>query len=265
MRSRIVIILVIIILLMGGGLYYLYDKIQNLEVDLTIETQNTVALQNNLRVSKNKVDDLEYSKAIYVTDKQRLEELNLDLFTELKKEKVKVNTLIVTNIKLKGKISEMSSGVTYIPPTGIETDSTYRIDWNLFEEFDANNSRRVAGYSTFSLDRKTYLLSNVFSKLVTDDINFKIIQGIREVDGVVEIFARSDYPGFGVNDINSAIIDPMTHPVLSKFTKKKTKNFGISLYSGYGFTYNAKTQKFLDGVQVGGGVYWQPDLTKLFK
>jgi cell division protein FtsB len=265
MGNRLVIILIILLLLLSGGIYYLYNEVGNLETELVVKQQNNTALRDSVRVSKNKLDDLEYSKSILVLEKKDLETNNKGLYHELKKEKGRVSALASTNIKLKGKVAELESGVEYIPPTGTDADSTYRINWGIHRKFDEFNSRKISGYSTFKLDKTTYLLSDVSSHLLVDEVNFKIVQGLREVDGVVELFARSNYGGFGVTEVNSVIIDPNTNPILSKFTKKKTTRVGLSLYTGYGLTYNFKTQETLDGYQIGGGIYWRPDLSKLFK
>lgn len=259
-KNVFLIVLIIIMLLLGYGVYHYHNKVAEMETELNINKQNNVALRDSIQETTNKVGDLEYSKSLLVVERDQLKKVNAMLDAEAKKERYKVNALASTIIVLKGRITELESGVTYIPPTETETDSTYKVNWNIFEEFDKDNNRRISGYTTFGLDRSTFKLKNVNSYLTEDNIKLKLIQGLRERNDVVEIFARSNYPGFGVNDMHVAIIDPKTHPVLSKFTNNKPKVFGLSFYTGYGITYNFKTMTASHGYQIGGGFYWKPNL-----
>ena len=120
----------------------------------------------------------------------------------------------------------------------------------------SKNSRSIAGESKFrtdtiktivdgkeKIDFKVTPLNTLLSK---DDIKFNLITGLREKDGKVEIFARSDYPNLTITDLEGAIIDPKNHPVLKQFTKQK--RWGVGPYFGIGIGTDLK---FIPQIGVG--------------
>lgn len=236
------------------------NKLSGVKQELEVKEQNFIALQDSIEKTTNKVGELEYSKSVLVTKIDKLESLNEGLYKEVKKEKHKVNSLTSTVIELRGHIIELETSVTYERAVETEKDTTYTLNWGVFNEYDAHNSRELRGYTKFNISHPSHQLTNIESFLTNDEIQFKLIQGLRERNGVVEIFARSNYPGFEVEEMNVAIIDPDTHPVFQKFVKSKPKQFGFSLYTGYGMTYNFKSANVFHGFQVGLGLYWTPRL-----
>jgi hypothetical protein len=248
-RQRNILIIIIILLLFGG--VYGYRQYQNLRVDLNISEQNEASLSDSVRVQKNKVGDLEYSKNILVSDKKNLESLSKDLSSELKKEKGKVHQLTKYVIKLekqpKDTIKINNTLIVY-------ADGSNGLEWKHDTIYDLENSRHLAGTSKFDIDSNGVItpLETIITK---DEINFNIIQGLREKNGNVEMFVRSDYPGFSVNDLQSAIIDPKNHPVLKKYTKKK--DWSVGPFVGVGLGLNTWPSPNLGfGVMVGISVQY---------
>ncbi len=237
-----------VIIILALSLFHTCSKNSDLKAQLNISEQNAKALADSVRVSKNKVGDLEYSKNILVAEKNNLGELNKDLKKELDKEKGKVHELtkIVATIK-----HDTVKGINTV--VEVYPDSTQGLKWKYEKIYNKENSRFIDGVSKFKIDS----LGNViplYTELTRDEINFNIVQGLREKDGNVEMFVRSDYPDFAAKDMNSVIIDPKNHPVLKKFTKHK--RFGIGPYAGYGLYMDNFSGKAGLGVQVGIGVHY---------
>lgn len=246
-RQRNILIIVIILLLAGIG--YGVNRISSLKTQLTVSEQNNRALADTVRVSENKIGDLEYSKSILISEKRELKNLNVDLAEELKKEKGKVREL--TKI-----VSEIKSDTVYITNTLITyPDGSYGLDWIHDKIFDDENERHIAGVSKFDLDSNG-VITPLETIITRDDIKFNLITGLRETkDGNVEIFVRSDYPNFVPSSIDGAIIDPKKHPVMKKFTKKK--RFGIGPYVGLGLGVNMTPNANIGlGFNVGIGVHY---------
>lgn len=255
-RGTNIILIVLILLLLGssGIAYYFYNKNNELELQSRINEQNKVALEEEIKITKNKVDEVEYSKAILISEKDNLSELNIDLSNELKKEKGKVNELTSIVISLNGVIKGLDVQSNLDKATG-----EYTFDWSTADRYDADNSRFLSGNIKFKIDSLTREVNNVTATLIKDSIRFKLVQGLRErKDGIIEVFARSNYPGFSVEELNSTIIDPENHPVFQRFIKDKPKKFGFRIYTGYGITYNFSNNRTLDGFQVGAGLTYTP-------
>lgn len=224
---------VFLVLVMSLSIY-LYDETKKMEADKKIADQNIIALNDSVRVTKNKVGQLEYSKSVLVSSKKDLERLNKDLYDKLK--------------RTEGKVSELTDYIVIIDqtkdgPKGSTRDNViklsddqYKITWAFDTIYNENNYRKLLGESKFKVDTTNNLLSlvDVSSLLLKDESKINITQGIRKKDGKVEVFVTSDHPYFSVSDISSVIIDPETH-VVTEFIKTPVKKFGIGPAVGYGY------------------------------
>jgi len=236
-QRNLLILVLLIMLFIGGCGYTLYKSSQN---ELSISNQNIVALSDELRISKNKNNDLEYSKGVLIAEKNDLKNLNKKLDADLKNEKGKVHEInrIIATITQKDTVKVKNEVKVY--PNGV-----YGLKWKYAKQFDSINSRTIAGESKFKFNNDS--INDLGTEITEDQIKFKMVTGLREKDGKVEIFATSNYPGLEVVELDGAIIDPKNHPVLKKFTKKTRWGFGP--YIGVGFSNLS-----IPSVQIGVGV-----------
>lgn len=240
-KQRNILIIIIILLILGGGVAI--SRIGSLKTDLAISNQNNQALSDSIRVTKTKVGDLEYSKSVLVAEKGDLKDLNKNLSDELKKEKGRVSEL---NIII-GSISNNKDTV-YVPNEIIQyPDSSYGLKWVFDKKYDEVNFRYLEGISKFRLNIDSII--PLETSLIKDSLNFNLVTGLKENEGKIEIFARSDYPGFSVVKLDGAIIDPSKHPVIKKFTKDK--KWGVGPYVGFGWSTS-----ITPSVQLGVGVQY---------
>lgn len=226
-RQRNILIVLMFMLLCGIG--YLFNRNSKLQMNLNVSNQNIKALTDSVRVSKNKNGDLEYSKNILVSEKNDLKSLNKDLSNELEKEKGKI-------FEITKFVNTITIDTLYLTNTVIKyNDGSNGLKWTYDTIYDSENERHLAGVSNFIIDTNGYIIP-LATLITTDDIKFNIITGLRESNGNIEVFVRSNYPNFVTNDLSSAIIDPHKHPVLKKFTKPK--RWGIGPYGGFGLGTN---------------------------
>ncbi len=224
----------------------------NLRTKLNISEQNVKALSDSVRISKNKLGDIEYSKNILISEKNDLKNLNSDLKKELDKEKGKVYELtsIIISIKNQPKDTIKIPNDVLVYP-----DGSKGLDWKYEKIYDKNNSRFISGVSKFKIDTTSLAIIPLETLITKDEINFNIVQGLRETkEGNLEMFVRSDYPDFSVKDLNSVILDPNSHPLIKKYTKQK--KFGIGPFVGYGVYINNFNGQVGLGVQIGIGIHY---------
>lgn len=256
---RNVLIGAVILLLLALG--FMGNKNAQQKIDLNIADQNQKALIDSVRVSKNKAGQIEYSKNILVAEKEDLEKLNKDLYGEYMKEHGKVSELTSTIITIKGKPSDTIK----LPSQLIKYENGDKgLAWEYDTIFDAKNYRKIKGVSNFKIDfsQMTYTLTPLTTNITTFDIGFNVVQGLRETKaGDVEMFVRSDHPGFEVKDLSAVIINPKTHPVLEKFANtsanaanSKSKRFGIGVNAGYGIYIDNTNKTAGVGIIAGVGV-----------
>lgn len=250
-RQRNILIVIILILLAGVGLAF--NKISNLNTDLAIAEQNEKALNDSVRVMENRLGDVEYAKNILISEKKDLKNLNKNLAEELKKEKGKVFELTEYIANISNTNPDGSVDTVYVDNyLVVYADGDYGLEWEHDTIYDANNERHLAGISKFNVD-SSGLVTPLETIITRDEIKFNVVQGLREKDGNVEMFVRSDYPNFEVEELDAVIIDPMKHPVLKKFTKPK--RWGIGPYIGVGLQYGFNN-KLSAGVQGGLSIHY---------
>tara|TARA_R110000796_G_scaffold252137_1_gene385320 strand:- start:17500 stop:18273 length:774 start_codon:yes stop_codon:yes gene_type:complete len=240
-----ILIVVVLFLLVSWGI----NKYLGLKADLRISEQNATALKDSVRVSKNKIGVLEFSKQTLVAkNASDLKGLNSELASLAKNFTGKIHELSNLVADIKGDtIVVANTSLVNLP------NNTSGFKWDYNEVFDNENSRTLAGITKFKFDSINNFIEPLETIITTDNIKFNITQGLRTTeDGKVEMFASSRYPNFDATELNSVMISPSTHPALKKFTAKK--RFHLSVYGGYGATADLKNNAVVLGPQVGGGV-----------
>lgn len=259
LNSRLLVTVIVVLVLLFAG-KWAYDKYTNLQTELRIAEQNKSALQDSLRVTKNKLGQTEVSKQIMVAQNQKdLKNLNEKMAKQLSKLEGKISSLTSTVIRLQGTIDDMQDIDTELvdvsPPDSTGT-SVKAFTWAYENQFDEDNYRKIAGRTEFSVDSSLFEFKPLRTRITEDVIRFQLTQGLRTTkDGKVEMFATSNYPNFEIEELNSVLIDPESHPALKQFSKRKKFNFGI--YAGFGTTLNLSNSTLSVGPQFGIGGTWK--------
>jgi hypothetical protein len=241
-------ILLIVLLLLVFSAWFGLNRFSNIKTDLAISEQNNRALSDSVRYEKTKSGKLEAVKNILIADKKDLADLNAELAKELKEEKGKVKEIykFITIIK---------HDTIYIPTYLIKyADGSNGLIWQHDTIYNKDNERHLAGVSRFKVD-SLGTITPMGTLITRDDIMFSLVTGLKENGDNIEIFIRSDYPGFKALKIDGAIIDPKKHPVVKKFTKQK--RFGIGPYVGIGLGINTIPNTNVGvGLQMGIGIHY---------
>lgn len=242
--------LVIVVLL----LFRQCSTTQNLKDELMVANQNQIALNDSVRVIKNKWGQDIYLKNILITDNKGLKTLNADLAAEVKKLKGDVLVLISSQGSIGGGEPtpiDLPTTVTRYP------DGMNELNWKYDTIFSPGNSRSLAGYSRFKIDTLNGNIINHGTTLTSDKVNFKISTGITELDDTYQIFVKSDYPGLTFTQIDGAILDK------KRFLKvqEPTVVWGPSVTLGYGV--NGTTQSL--GPQLTLGISATLNVNKFIK
>jgi len=208
---------------------------------------NLVALNDTVRIVKNRAGELQSQKSILIADKDNLKNLSAELGTELKKQRGTVLYLQKTVIELKNQPPTNIHTVDYVYPDGRRA-----LKWSWDTTYSAGNSRSLAGESMFTIDTTIsgFRVMPLFTNITNDGMKIKLITGLKKDKDRYEIFVKSDYPGFTVTDIDGAFI-PTNDPIFG--SPPKPKRFGIGLNIGPGIYYNPvnKSIGIGAGVQIG--------------
>lgn len=228
----------------GGG-----NEIQTMEYE-----QNIAALQDSIRTYETKNGELVSEKMALLTDKDNLKNLNKELSDDIKH--LKDNPLVVTKF-----VTKIVHDTVYLEPeidsTGItfNADSTVKIipfTWGDSTQFDDNNYRKIGGSYLVQVDTGLNVTTNNFL-ITTDEMGLSFTTGITESkDDQVEIFIKSNYPGFTPTKIDGALFDPRESDVIKKYFPPK--RWGVGVYGGYGLYFDVQNVRVGHGINLGVGV-----------
>lgn len=209
--------------------------------EIQISRQNMTALQEKTRRAENRIGELQYEKAVFMGDIERLKSLNLDLSKEIENQRgnVRVITKVVTKILFDTIVIE--NRVDKLD------DSTFVINLTYKKDYDSSNGISFKGEVPAKIKKvdNLYSLESSSSKISDLDLRMKIYTGLSEEQGIYRIFAKTDFPGV-IFDLDGAIVDPE-----KSFLSKKNELFTVILGGGIG--YGATTNGL--GVFPSVGVY----------
>jgi hypothetical protein len=199
----------------------------NLKSQLEIQNLNLDALNDTVRLQKNKAGEDTYVRKTLLADKKSLEKLNKDLKEELDKQEGKVIFIerVVTRTKVDTHYVD-----NYLTSYG---NNKFSLDWKYDTIFSVNNYRKFSGNSFFTLDTLNNNIIPGSTRINEDEFGFSFVTGLREKGKALEIFVTPRYPGMVITEIEGAVIDPHKSEILKKmFSDKK---FSVGPYVGIGF------------------------------
>lgn len=195
---------------------------------LIVAEHNINALQDTLRVTKNKVGETEYNKLAFLTDKlENLEKLNTDLYKTVKNIKGNVSTIIKGDTKIVTDTLYLASSTTV-------NQDTITTRFNFDSTYSKGNSRSLAGFTQYNMATKA-----TKAQLTKDEISISFITGIKNLDkGKPEIFLTSNYPNFQIVALQGAVLDK------NLFKGKAPRKISVGAQLGYSpLSYNFSTKK----------------------
>jgi cell division protein FtsB len=243
----------ILLVLTAVLLFLLIRSCNGNDREINTLKQNVFSLNDSLRTYKDKTGQLVYEKGALISENGNLKNLNNDLANEVKN--LKDNPLVVIKTVVK-----VIHDTTYVeinstnPGKWNGNTFTQNFEWDLNNKYSLENYRLIEGNFDVYVD-SAFKLSTSKMKIVKDEFSMGMSTGFTEnKDGLLEIFVKSDYPGFKVSKLDGALIDPKKSDVLKKYFPPK--RWAIGVYGGYGVSINPVTLIPATGIQIGVGLQY---------
>lgn len=209
---------------------YYYDK-----------SLNPIIVSDSTYNYTNKNDEEYVAKDIYVTTKKELEELNKELYNELKS--LKDNPDVITKVKIVTKIDSIKT----IPDTIIKQvslkDTTYNLLWHATE---SNNYYSINGYTNVKND-----FTNFETQINELSIPSNLTIDIIDDNEKIKIIGKTDNPYINIINIDGVVVDPSKSKVLKKYYNQKKFNIGPTI--GVGVTNDLKVKPYF-GIGISYGI-----------
>jgi len=239
----IVIIILIIILIFTS------KSCENAKLESEIAKQNIVAIQDKLRIEKNKNGENQYLKLSLLTDIDNLKNLNASLFEEVKKMDGKVLAMSKTMISIKGTLENLPQDRSGDNPIALKND-TLTSDFKFLEK-GKSWERKITGKSVLLMKNVTdsTYAQPLYDILTEDRMNLTVFASIRkrESDDMYEYVLRTDYPNAKL-DVEGFIDPKMFNNNFNNLSEDKwiigpyvgvgvINNLSITPNFGIGITY----------------------------
>jgi len=197
-----------------------------------LDRQNQKALTDTLEVLKNKNNEKEYRISLFETNSKNLENLNNELYLELKKIKkgnveyiTKINTVYIDT----NKIKVLNTYINLL-------NNKHQLNWSFVDD-----NSEFYGYTKFKVN---FLSDNINKYIIIPDSTFltkRLIKLsfttgiIKEKDGTRRIFVTPLNKNVEVLDIKGAILE-------EKYYTRKKPILSVGVQVGYGLSFGNQVQ-----------------------
>lgn len=224
------------------------DKLDTSEHNQRLLEQNIIALNSDINYQITKNDELQASVAGYISTTKDLKGVNRELFDKAKYQDGKLITLSSTVIRLTQTETDLQNYIDELrnkfdSVTQISED-TYVIPWQLAYLYDSTNFDTFIGKTTVRAttnNTSPITFTNLGTKLVNRTTQIELTFGQKVVDGQLQVYVESAYPGFSAESLSGVFIDPNTNPYIRKLIKKKHwfTGFGLGVSATMGVNTNS--------------------------
>ena len=227
-------------------LFILLNKCSNakkLDKELEIAKQNQSAKTDSLEKEKSKSGQLTYQVAEFISTQKNLQDLNKQLYDEVKDQKGQVLSLSTAVIKLqqnKVQLEEYANELeTQIGESQKLNDSTFIEPFVLSYNYgkDTLNYDKFTGYTKIGIVKNPFGVKNLGTILENRLSQINLTFGEKLEDKKLKVFVTSDYPGLTTTKLSGWLIDPNSDPIVSQLLNKKhwLTGFCISLSATCGY------------------------------
>lgn len=213
----------LLFILMIGGFGWMYSKYAAQKIETQKQLNNIEALLDTVRVYEDETGKVGAEKLSLQTSLNQLKTLNQTLYNELQKEKGNVKVVTKTEYVVKTDTLVLDSSVDF-------TEDTYKLSFKN-ETTNPGGYRILSGYTSFKWDQENNMPFSGTTTITDDVLSMKLVTGVREEDGKLTIFIKTDYPGVKFSNIEGAVLD---NSMLN--TDSKASRFTLGIQAGYGLT-----------------------------
>ena len=245
-NSRIFLVLLFVLALMYG----LQQCSQNTELERQqkIKDQNISALTDSIDFHKKRSGELIITIDGYISSVKKLEDLNTNLWKDVRNQRGKVLSLNNLILQLNQDKRDLQKYIDNIN-TRFDSimhlyDSTYVIPWQLAYTYDSTNFDIFNGQTIMSavydpLTIGEIRVQNLGSVMLHRQTQVDLTFGQKIVNDKLKIFVTSKYPGFTATSLQGVLIDPNDNPYIRELIKKRHWftgfSIGVGISPGYDF------------------------------
>ena len=229
-------VLIVIVVILSFFIFRQCGTIADLEQDKQVSQSNVAALTDSLVTTVDELGNVKSERGAFQARNRDLRQLNESLSETV--DSLKNNPIIITRTRTvveRDTVFDIDSAGEFLG------DNEFRIT---FESLDRGDwgVREIAGASRFRVIGDT-TITDIQTDIVRDVIEMTITTGFRETeDGMLRIFATTNFPGVQTLDVEGALLDPRLYVSRDEVQRQR---FGIGFQLGYGFTSDMRLSPYI--------------------
>jgi gamma-glutamylcyclotransferase (GGCT)/AIG2-like uncharacterized protein YtfP len=209
---------------------------------------NLIVMKDSVQYQKNKSGELYAQVKSYAITQEQLKSINGELYNEVEKLKKQKPILVVKDkIKIEYKDTTLTSTIAeFLDKDG---NKTFNVVWKSDTVFTADNSILLSGVTSLKIDSTLKVLNN---KSALNDLDIRAalyLSYTEEIDGVLRLNARTDFPNMKFTSMEGYIIDPSKTKLFNSL--KSRRRFGLSAFGGLGTYFDGTSIRIIPTVGFG--------------
>lgn len=218
-------------------IFYLGSSYLNVKDNLYNTTLNYEASIDSLRITKNKLGDLVYSKKIYIKSIDELKKENNSLYKEIDKLKYSEKKNLIEISKLSVSLNHLKDSINQTYDSSYKELNQYKYNFELSDKY-----RTLEGYT---IVHSQCIPDSSFFYLEKDSIYVDFVITKKEINSGIELGVSTDNPYVKVNDIQGSIVN------IDKFEKyQKQKKWGLGVGIGISSGYDLLNKSIFIGPSI---------------
>lgn len=221
-------VLIAVVALLSIFIFRQCGEINQLEQENQISQSNMRALSDSLETTTDELGNVKSERGALQASSKELRQLNRSLASTV--DSLRNNPTIITRTRTvveRDTVFDVDSVGEHLGDDRFQItfESKESGDWGL---------REIAGASRFRIVGDT-TVTDIQTDIVRDVLEMTITTGFRETeDGMLRVFATTNFPGVQTLDVEGAVIDPRLY--VNREEIQRPKRMGIGLQLGYGIT-----------------------------
>ena len=249
---------ILLIMVIGGQC----QRTNDFKREIKKNEQNIAAADSTIREYVDKEGRWNAEKSVWILTEKELKKQNEDLFKEVKKQEGKVTSLnnVVLGLRqdisiLHDSIGELLEIITHPPvPLG---NNRWKLPWELNYDWDDKNFDYYKGHTIIKVDSNDLSVEHETTLLDERNSNINLIFGEKVVDGQLNVFVTSKYPGLTAESMKGYFLDPNKNKNIKSLIEKDHWFTGFSISVGITPTWDfiEKRPTVLVGPTIGYTIY----------
>ena len=208
--------------------------------------QNLSAANDSMRIYENRQGELVAEKSVWILTERELRDQNRELYDQVRSQSGTVISLNNVVFGLRQDKSILQDSIKYLQSFAGEpqqiSPTDWKMDWKLRYDWDNINYDYFEGHTNIridpvvGIDTLDFTVSHLGTLLDDRESRIGLTFGEQVIDGKLNVYVTTKYPGLTPESLEGVFIDPNTNRYIQSLITKRRwfTGFGVGPQLGLG-------------------------------